>query len=78
MFNFGVDDLRASMEFLQTLKLLNRMPGLEVVESERILRRGTLNLKQEDYYSYNIGAAETVKLVWAETEEGFLPKIRKY
>lgn len=73
IFGYGIDDLKASCEWL---KAVGRLEGLGLGDID--INKFIDKLSDEEYFDYQQKAAELVKKVWAEIEENFLPTRKKY
>ena len=76
-FGYGVDDIRASIDYLTKAKELKRAD----IDSRNAAIRLLEEMDELDNAAYRTLARavkSAVKKVWAETEKSFLPKRRKY
>lgn len=75
-FGFGINDILASLSWLDEV---NRLEDFDLKKSELKDYIKELNdFNDEEYGQARAEAAKVVKKVWAEIEETFLPKRRKY
>jgi len=75
-FAFGINDLLASLTWLDEV---NRLEDFGLKKSElKDYIKSIPELSDEQYQTDRAEAARVVKKVWAEVEETFLPKRRKY
>ena len=76
IFDYGMDDLIAGIDFLKTTKRLDAI-GLSVKAADALLRKAG-KLSQEDYDHERSNITEAVREVWAEIEAAFRPPRKKY
>lgn len=75
-FGFGVNDLLASVNWLEEV---NRLDAFDLKVSEyKDYVKGIAEMSSKEYAEERARAATAVKTVWAEIEEGFIPKRSKY
>jgi len=75
-FAFGINDLLASIEWL---KKVNRLDAINIKEAEyKDYLKHVAQLTTPEYKDERSMAATAVKKVWAEVEETFIPKRKKY
>lgn len=75
-FGFGINDLLASVDWL---KEVNRLDAFDLKQTEyKDYVSGIAQMTSKEYREERERAAAVVKTVWAEIEEGFLPKRSKY
>jgi recombination protein RecA len=75
-FAFGINDLLASLTWLDEVNRLEDF-GLKKSELKEYIK-GIPDLSDDQYHTDREEASKVVKKVWAEIEETFLPKRRKY
>lgn len=75
-FGYGVEDLNASLNWLKEVGRLDAV-GLKDSEFKTYLA-GLNKMSDVDYRKEQKDVAQTVKTVWREIEETFLPKRAKY
>lgn len=75
-FGFGINDLLASVSWLNEV---DRLEAFGLKKSEyKDYAKGIGDMSSAEYAEERARAAKAVKEVWAEVEETFLPKKRKY
>lgn len=75
-FGFGINDLKASVDWL---KKVDRLDAIDITANEyKDYIKEIAIMDTETYRSERIRAAAAVKEIWAEIEETFIPKRRKY
>lgn len=75
-FGYGVHDLNTNISWL---KEVNRLPDIEVKPTQiKDYLAETESLSNQEYRDEQKRVAETVKRVWMEIEETFMPKRSKY
>lgn len=76
IFEFGVEDLEAGVDWLISVKRTDSI-GLSEDKATK-LRRSISTLSDEKYDEYRQIVSDAVKEVWADIERDFKPKRRKY
>jgi recombination protein RecA len=76
MFGFGIDDLRAGIEFLTLTSALDRI-SMTAAEADKLLK-GADKLSDDDYTETVATVQAAVVERWHEIEAGFVPKRVKY
>lgn len=76
MFGYGVDDLKASVEWLKEVKRLDAIDMNEAQVKSYLTKIDTMDNKE--YNEERTVTAEVVRKVWAEIETSFLPTRSKY
>jgi hypothetical protein len=66
LFGYGIDDVTANIEFLEDVKGALEEIGVDI----KTLPEITPEIKKK--------ISDQVVKIWAETEEGFMPKSKKY
>lgn len=77
LFNYGVDDLQANIDFLLKVKQLDCLDGFEGLDVAKVkakLRR----MSVDDLIKLSDEAASAVQRVWCEIEDSFKPRMKKY
>ncbi len=75
-FGFGINDLKASVDWL---KKVDRLNAIDITATEyKDYIKEIASMDTAGYKSERMRAAAAVKEVWAEIEETFIPKRRKY
>lgn len=76
IFGFGVDDVRAGLEWLHEIKSTDEV-SLTPEQTTRLISR-LHKISNEEYASYRKIVSEVVLSRWKRIEEAFAPKRRKY
>ncbi|KKN90062.1 hypothetical protein LCGC14_0231750 [marine sediment metagenome] len=76
LFGYGIDDLKANLEWLKTVKKLDEI-GLDDKDIVKICT-DAWDLPDEEYKELLSDIASLVQDAWKEIEIGFLPTKRKY
>lgn len=75
-FAFGINDLLASIEWLEEV---DRLDAIDLKKSElKEFKAEVAKMTTEEYATERARAAAAVKLVWAQVETTFLPTRKKY
>lgn len=75
MFGYGIDDLNANIEWLDSIGRLSEFTGQQDTAKTYISRLE--KMKDDDFFDEFARAEEFVKTVWQDIEKGFLPTRKK-
>jgi len=73
-FNFGIDDLNSSLDFLEEVDKLH-LVSREMSKSK--FATFITNLSDQEYWSFVNEVGDTTSKVWQDIEDSFLPKRRR-
>lgn len=75
LFGYGIDDLKANLQWLESVKELERHFGEKEAKS---LLKASDKLSDDEFSEFRDKVAEAVRESWREIESRFLPNRRKY
>lgn len=75
-FGYGIDDVTASLDWLQEVKRLDEV-GLTKTEVEKTIKQLD-DLDRPDFEALRADISKAVRKVWGEIETEFLPRRKKY
>ncbi len=70
-FGFGIDDLKASLDWLEEVKRLSK-------DERKVVEKQLLDVSDEDFLDFLNNTNRRVETVWREIEQSFMPSRVKY